>query len=417
MQPSLSAAPPVAIPLLGNSLTKRERLKYILLLGALVALGPFTIDLYLPAFPAVAADLLTSDAAIQLTLTATTIGFGLGQLIVGPLSDAVGRRRPLIAATAVHVIASIGVVFAPTIEWVMAGRVLQGIGAAGGAVVAMAMVRDLFEGQSLVRMLSRLVLVMGFAPVLAPVIGSQLLHFVDWRGIFVMLAAYGLLMTIIAAVFLVETHPPHRRGKFSGSEVARRYRTLITDAGFIGVAVVGAATFTSLFAYLSASSFVFQQLYGMSAQEFGFVFGLNSIGLVVATQVSARLMRRLPPYYVTAFGLAIMTTGAIAILVCAALGTGLVGVLIPLFFTIGATGLVLPTVQVMALANHAKEAGTAASLIGAANMGVAGALSPLVGVLGNTVPAMASVMIGALVVANLMLWFVVRPRTSATVLK
>lgn len=400
----------------GDTLTRSQRLTYVLMLGALVALGPFTIDLYLPAFPSVAADLATSDAAVQLTLTATTIGFGLGQLIVGPLSDAMGRRRPLLIATSVHVVASIGVAMAPTVEWVMAGRVLQGMGAAGGSVVAMAVVRDLFGGQRLIRMLSRLALVMGFAPVFAPVIGSQLLRLVEWRGVFVFLAAYGLLVTVIAGFILVETLPPERRGRFSGAMVVRRYRRLVKDPAFLGIAVVGAATFTTLFAYLSASSFILQELYDLSAQQFGFIFGTNSIGLVAGTQISARLMRRVAPRVVTAGGLAVMTGGALGLLISSLLNTGLLGVIIPLFFVIAPAGLVMPTVQVMALADHATEAGTAASLIGAANMGVAGAVSPLVGVGGNTPIAMAIVMLGALAVGQASLWLVVRRRTTAEVL-
>lgn len=400
----------------GDTLTRSQRLTYVLMLGALVALGPFTIDLYLPAFPSVAADLATSDAAVQLTLTATTIGFGLGQLIVGPLSDAMGRRRPLLIATSVHIVASIGVAMAPTVEWVMAGRVLQGMGAAGGAVVAMAVVRDLFGGQRLIRMLSRLALVMGFAPVFAPVIGSQLLRFVEWRGVFVFLAAYGLLVTVIAGFILVETLPDERRGRFSSAMVARRYRRLVKDPAFLGIAVVGAATFTTLFAYLSASSFILQEIYGLSAQQFGFIFGINSIGLVAGTQISARLMRHVAPRVVTAGGLAVMTLGAIALLISSVLDTGLLGVIIPLFFVIAPAGLVMPTVQVMALADHATEAGTAASLIGAANMGVAGAVSPLVGVGGNTPTAMAVVMLCALAVGQASLWLVVRRRTTADVL-
>lgn len=400
----------------GDTLTRNQRLTYVLMLGALVALGPFTIDLYLPAFPSVAAGLATSDAAIQLTLTATTIGFGLGQLIVGPLSDAMGRRRPLLIATSVHIVASIGVAMAPSVEWVMAGRVLQGMGAAGGAVVAMAVVRDLFGGQRLIRMLSRLALVTGLAPVLAPVIGSQMLRFVEWRGIFVFLAAYGLLVTVLGAFILVETLPPERRGRFSSTVVARRYRRLVKDPAFVGIAVVGAATFTTLFAYLSASSFILQEIYGLSAQQFGFIFGINSIGLVSGTQISARLMRRVAPRVVTAGGLAIMTLGALALFISSLLDTGLLGVVIPLFFVIAPAGLVMPTVQVMALADHATEAGTAASVIGAANMGVAGAVSPLVGVGGNTPTAMAIVMLGALAVGQASLWLVVRRRTASAVM-
>jgi MFS transporter, DHA1 family, multidrug resistance protein len=163
----------------GDSLSSRQRLVYIIVLGALTALGPFTVDLYLPAFPAVEKDLDTSVAAIQLTLTATTIGFALGQLLVGPWSDKIGRRIPLIVATALHILASLGIIFAPDVEWVGALRVVQGIGAAGGGVVAVAMVRDLFGGLPLVRMMSRLALVSGLAPMVAPIIGSQLLLFMD----------------------------------------------------------------------------------------------------------------------------------------------------------------------------------------------------------------------------------------------
>ena len=400
----------------GASLTRGQRFTYVLVLGALVALGPFTIDLYLPAFPSVALDLLASDAAIQLTLTATAIGFALGQLVVGPLSDSVGRRKPLLIATAVHVVASLGVAIAPSVEWVMAGRVLQGIGAAGGGVVAMAMVRDLFGGQQLIRMLSRLVLVMGFAPVFAPVIGSQLLRVIDWRGVFVVLAGFGLVMIFVAGFMLRETLPPTRRGALSMRVVGSRYRKLLGDKTFLGVAVIGAATFTALFSYLSASSFVLQEQYGLSPQEFGYVFGLNSVGLIVATQVSARLMRRLAPARVATIGLTTMTAGAIALLAGALLGLGLPALIPALVVTIGSAGLIFPTVQVLALADHAGEAGTAAALIGAVNMGIAGLISPVVGVLGNTAIAMSAVMLVAVLVGQASLWLVVRRRASFEVL-
>jgi DHA1 family bicyclomycin/chloramphenicol resistance-like MFS transporter len=195
----------------GDSLSGRQRLVYVLVLGALTALGPFTVDLYLPAFPALEQDLDVSTALIQLTLTATAVGFGLGQLVVGPWSDRVGRRLPLILATAVHVAASIAVALAPDIVWLGVFRVIQGFGAAAGSVVAMAMVRDLFGGLPLVRMLSRLALVNGLAPILAPVIGSQLLLIMDWRGIFYVLAGYGALVMVATALFIVETLPPARR--------------------------------------------------------------------------------------------------------------------------------------------------------------------------------------------------------------
>lgn len=410
-----SSVDPVSPRPLGETLSRSARLGYVLMLGALVALGPFTIDLYLPAFPEVAAGLQASDAAIQLTLTATMIGFGLGQLIVGPLSDSFGRKKPLLIATSLHVVASIGVALAPTVEWVMVGRVFQGIGAAGGAVVAMAVVRDLFAGQGLIRMLSRMALVTGLAPVLAPVIGSQLLRVVDWREVFFVLAAYGVLIGIIVAAKLFETLPPARRGTSEKGIVAKRYKKLLTDPAFVGIAIVGAMTFTTLFAYLSSSSFVLQDVYGLSAQQYGIVFGVNSLGLVTCTQIASRLMRRFPPRTVAGLGLSVMSAGALSLLIGAFFDAGLFPVMASLFFVVSPVGLIMPSVQVTALANHGHEAGTAASLIGAANFGIAGLLSPVVGVLGISVVSMAIVMVGALVVAHLTFWIVVRPRIQSTV--
>jgi DHA1 family bicyclomycin/chloramphenicol resistance-like MFS transporter len=268
----------------GDALSRSSRVLYVVVLGALVALGPFTIDLYLPAFPLVAEALDASEAAIQLTLTATMIGFGLGQLVVGPWSDTVGRRLPLILATAVHVGASVGVALAPDITGVLIFRVLQGIGAAGGGVVAMATVRDLFGGQPLVRMLSRLALVASLAPILAPVIGSQLLALLDWRGLFLALAAYGVVIVVLAAILIAETLPPERRRVRGHSSTAQRYRAVLSDRVFVGVALIAGLMFSGLFAYLSASSFLFQNLYGFDAQQYGILFAVNSIGLAVGSK-------------------------------------------------------------------------------------------------------------------------------------
>lgn len=195
----------------GDSLSRNRKILYILLLGALTALGPFTIDLYLPAFPALEASLGVSEAEVQLTLTGTTVGFALGQLVVGPLSDKFGRRVPLILATALHISASLGAALSTDLATLGLFRVLMGIGAAGGGVVAMAMVRDLFTGYAMVRMFSRMALVNGLAPILAPVIGSQLLLVMPWPGIFYFLAGYGTLV-IIAAILLVRETLPANSG-------------------------------------------------------------------------------------------------------------------------------------------------------------------------------------------------------------
>lgn len=401
----------------GDSLTRSQRLGYILLLGTLVALGPFTVDMYLPAFPAVQADLRTTETAIQLTLTATMVGFGLGQLVAGPLSDSLGRRRPLLIATAIHILSSISILFANDVTSVMIGRVGQGLGAAGSAVVAMAMVRDMFGGQGLVRMLSRMALVSGVAPVVAPLAGAAILSFAPWRGVFIALAVYGALMMVIAGIFLHETHDRDRRGALKARVIGQRYRVLFGDPVFLGVAVVSGMTFSALFAYLSASSFILQDHYGFSTPHFAMTFGANALGLIVFTQTGAWLMRRMSPRSVMANGVSVVSLGALALLTLSLVSLGMPWLLVALFFTVAPLGLILPTSQILALNDHPKEAGTAASLLGALNFAVAGVVSPLVSILGVSFMSMATVMVGAMAVAHASFWLVVRRHASAEVLR
>jgi MFS transporter, DHA1 family, multidrug resistance protein len=398
----------------GDSLTPRQRLVYILVLGALTALGPFTVDLYLPAFPALESDFGVSTAVIQLTLTATAVGFGFGQLLVGPWSDRVGRRLPLVLATSLHVAASLGVAFAPDIVTLGVFRVLQGFGAAAGGVVAMAMVRDLFGGLPLVRMLSRLALVNGLAPILAPVIGSQLLVILDWRGIFYFLAAYGIVVVLSTFFFIVETLPPARRVDAGHTTVRERYRSVLTDRTFVGVAIISAMTFSGLFAYLSSSSFLFQEIYGLNPQEFGLLFAVNSIGVVLGVQASAGLAKYFGPQWILSVTTGVLLVSAMLIIVLDSFHLGLLGIVIPLWFFLTACGFGFPLVQVLALVNHPREAGTAASVLGALNFGLAGLTSPIAGLFGihDAVP-MGAVMAVTAMFSVLALWFVVRPWTVA----
>jgi MFS transporter, DHA1 family, multidrug resistance protein len=399
----------------GDSIPTRTRIVYIILLGALTALGPFTIDLYLPAFPVLEADFDTSAAAIQLTLTGTMIGFAIGQLIVGPLSDKVGRRIPLLVVTALHVVASAAAAFAPTLELLSVTRVLMGAGAAAGGVVAAAIVRDLFGGRRLVTMLSRLALVSGVAPVVAPLIGSALLAVMPWRGIFVVLALYGAVMLVCALFLIPETLPRERRHEQGATTVWQRYRSVFGDRVFLGVLIIGGMTFSGLFSYLSASSFLFQETYDFSAQEYGMLFAVNSIGLVIGVQVASRLAARFGPQWVLAYSTAVLLLSAATIVLADQLGLGLWGTVIPLFVFMTACGFTFPCAQVLALDRHGKAAGTAQSVLGAANFGVAGLVSPVVGWVsgagGITATTMAAVMIGCAAIGILALWLVVRPRT------
>jgi len=413
--PNPATAPIMLHP--GDSIPKRRRTLYIVLLGALTALGPFTIDLYLPAFPVLEADFNTTAAAIQLTLTGTMIGFALGQLIVGPLSDKVGRRIPLLSVTALHVVASTCAALAPTLGTLSIARVFMGAGAAAGGVVAAAIVRDLFGGRRLVVMLSRLAAVSGVAPVLAPLVGSALLLVMPWRGIFVVLAVYGTVMLVSAAIFLRETLPPARRGAKGSTTVWQRYRSVFSDRVFIGVLIIGAMTFSGLFSYLSSSSFLFQLGFGFDPQQYGLLFAVNSVGVVLGVQAASRLAARFGPQWVMAWSTAVLVVAASAIIVFDQLGYGLWGTVVPLFFFMTACGFTFPCVQVLALDRHGKAAGTAQSIVGAANFGVAGLISPIVGWLargaGITPTTMASVMVGCAIIAVLALWLVVRPKTVA----
>lgn len=408
-----ATAPIVLHP--GDAIGTGRRVVYIILLGALTALGPFTIDLYLPAFPVLQQDFQTTAAAIQLTLTGTMIGFALGQLIVGPLSDKVGRRRPLLAVTALHVIASIGAALAPDLTLLAIARVLMGMGAAAGGVVAMAIVRDLFGGRRLVVMLSRLALVSGVAPVIAPLIGSALLAVMPWRGIFVVLAVYGAVMLVSAIALVPETLPKARRGANGGATVLQRYRSVFSDRVFIGVLIIGGMTFSGLFSYLSSSSFLFQEGYGFDAQQYGMLFAVNSLGVVLGVQTASRLAARFGPQWVLAFSTATLVLASAAIIVFDQLGLGLWPTMVALFVFMTACGFTFPCVQVLALDRHGKAAGTAASIIGASNFGVAGLISPIVGWIardaGITATTMASVMVGCAVIGCLSLWLIVRPRT------
>jgi DHA1 family bicyclomycin/chloramphenicol resistance-like MFS transporter len=397
----------------GDSLSRREKIIYVFILGTLTALGPFTIDLYLPAFPALQSDLGVSKAAIQLTLTGTIIGFAGGQLLVGPLSDKIGRRVPLILATALHVGASIGAASSEDINTLLVFRVLQGIGAAGGGVVAMAMVRDLFGGYPLVRMLSYMALVNGMAPIFAPVIGSQLLLLFPWPGIFWFLAAYGVLVIVAVSMFIIETLPRESRRR-SGLTVLQRYQAVLSDRIFVGILLVGGMNFSGLFSYLSASPFLFQGAYGLNEQLYGVLFAINSLGIVAGVQISSRMLRRVGPQWVIAAATVVQLVMALLMIAFDQLGLGFWGTAAPLWFYIMATGFIFPCVQVLALINNGAQAGTAASLLGAITFGLAGVVSPLVGVVDENIASatpMALIMAGCVALAALFLWTVVRPRT------
>ncbi|MPQ96954.1 Bcr/CflA family efflux MFS transporter [Modestobacter sp. I12A-02628] len=381
-----------------------------LVLGAFVALGPLTIDMYLPALPALRDDLGTTSATVQLTLTGTLLGLALGQLVIGPLSDAVGRRGPLLAGTALHVVASALVLVAPDIGTLGVLRVLQGVGTAATSVVALAIVRDLFEGRAGATMLSRLFLVMGVAPVLAPTLGGEVLRFTSWRGVFAVLAVYGLLVMLLGLFGLKETLPAERRRSGGVVGTLRTYGGLFGDRTYVGLIVVAGLTMAALFTYVSGASFVYQRQYGLDEQEFGLLFGAGAVWLIGATQLNPVLLRRWSPAGILVTGTVAGTVAGAVLLLLALTGAGGIwGVVLPLWAVLFAAGLALPNAPALALADHGDSAGSAAALLGAVQFGVGAAVSPLVGLLGNDAVAMGAVVLVSMLLAVAVLVSVVRP--------
>lgn len=406
----------VVLPALDEPTTddRRGRIKLVLVLGALISLGPLTIDLYLPALPTIANDLMTTEAAVQLTLTGTLVGVAFGQLLVGPLSDAYGRRRPLLVGIAVHILASLLCVLAPNVEVLGGLRVLQGLGAAAASVTAMAVVRDRYTGIAAATIFSRLMLVLGVTPVLAPTLGGEILRHTEWPGVFGVLALVGALLMILAVFALDETLPPERRRSARLGGTVRAYRGLLRDRTYLGLIMVAGLSMSALFAYVSGSAFVLQGQYGLDEQQFGMAFGAGAIGLIAATQLNPRLLRRYQPEQVLTASLAAGLGLALVLLVTTSTGFGgLTGLLLPLWAVLATVGLALPNTPALALSRHGEAAGTAAALLGATQFGVAALTAPLVGVFGNDGRAIAIVVVVGLAGALLVLLRVVRPGLRA----
>jgi DHA1 family bicyclomycin/chloramphenicol resistance-like MFS transporter len=391
--------------------TERPRAgRLALILGAFVALGPLTIDMYLPALPTITGQLGTTSSAVQLTLTGTLLGLGLGQLVLGPLSDALGRRRPLLAGTALHVLASLLVLVAPNVTVLGALRLLQGAGAAAGAVIAVAVVRDLYDGRAAATMLSRLFLILGAAPVLAPTIGGEILQFTSWRGVFALLATYGVLLLVVGWLALPETLPAERRRSTGFRGTLGSYRELLHDRSYVGLVLVAGLTMAGLFSYVSGSAFVYQGEYGLNQQQFGFLFGAGAFWLIAATQLNPVALRRFEPQQVLFAGTVVGALAGAALVVLAGTGTGgLPAVVGSLWTMLFACGFALPNAPALALSRHGDTAGTAAALLGAIQFGVGALVSPVVGLLGNDAVAIGTVVVTSLVLAIVVLVGVVRP--------
>jgi MFS transporter, DHA1 family, multidrug resistance protein len=381
-----------------------SRTRMIVVLGVMVALGPLTIDMYLPALPKIADDLSVSSSVVQLTLTGTLAGLALGQLIVGPLSDSLGRRRPVMAGIVLHIAASILCVLAPNLVVLGLARVLQGAGAAAAMVVAIAVVGDLFADNAAATVLSRLMLVLGVAPVVAPSLGAAVLLHGSWHWVFAALVVLAGALLLVAVLALPETLPPSHRRPLRVRGIAATYAELLRDKRFVILVLVAALGMSGLFAYIAGASFVLQGIYGLDQQTFALVFGAGAVALIGATQFNVVLLRRFSPQTITLWALAaaLLAAGVFVGLSVAHVG-GLAGFVVPVWGILGAMGLVIPNAPAVALSRHPDAAGTAAALLGAAQFGLGAAVAPLVGVLGNDELALSVVMAVSVLVALLAL--------------
>jgi DHA1 family bicyclomycin/chloramphenicol resistance-like MFS transporter len=383
---------------------RRTGLLVTLILGGLTATPPLSMDMYLPALPEVTRSLHAPAATVQLTLTACLAGMAFGQLVVGPMSDKWGRRRPLIVGLVVYVVATALCALAPNVELLVAFRLAQGLAGAAGIVIARAVVRDLYDGMAMARFFSTLMLISGVAPVVAPLIGGQILCTTDWRGVFVLLTAVGIALTALVWTKLPETLAPAQRHGGGVGEALRAMRGLLADRVFTGYTLAGGFTFAALFAYISASPFVIQEIYGASPQTFSLLFGINSVGLVIVGQINGKiLVGRVGLDKVLATGLTLITLAATALLLLTTgvFGkAGLVPVAVALFVLMSAMGLALPNTQALALMRVRHAAGSASALLGTTSFLIGAIASPLVGIAGeHTAVPMAVVQLAAVLVA------------------
>jgi DHA1 family bicyclomycin/chloramphenicol resistance-like MFS transporter len=395
------------------SSARGNRLWMVLILGSLAAIGPLSIDMYLPALPTITQDFNTNASLVQLSLTFFLLGLALGQLFVGPISDVRGRRTPLLIGLALYAATSLLCVLSPSVEGLVVLRFIQGLAGSAGIVISRAIVRDMYSGSELTKFFTLLMLVNGVAPILAPIAGGQVMRFTSWQGVFVILGILGLMMLAAAFFGLRETLPVNLRSKGGIKNTLSTFRGLLGDRVFMGYALAQGLVFAAMFAYISGSPFVLQEIFGVSPQMFSVFFGINGLGIVIAGQVTGRLVGRLGETRLLVSGLGMSAVGGVILLVMILTGAGLYGVLIPLFLVVSSVGIVSPTGFSLAMQNQSRSAGTASALLGVLSLLIGGIVAPLVGLGGSqsAVP-MGIVIAVASVGASLVYLLMVRRKTE-----
>ena len=354
----------------------------VVFLGMLTAITPLATDLYLPALPIMPGELNTTASNIQMTIGIMTFGVALGQLFGGPISDTMGRKLPLIIGNLLCVISGIICAYAPSIEILLLGRFLQGLTGSVGVVISKAIARDFASGQELTKLFALLMMVNGLAPVLAPLVGGQLLLFTTWRVIFVILAVFSAILLVGSLIFR-ESLPKEKRVTGGVDVAVKNYITLIKDRRFLGQTLIQLFAFGGFFAYISGSSFVYQNIFNLSAQEFSYFFGINSCGIILASAISGRISNVITSKQLLTFSLWQLTISSLLFLIAMISGWPLIPVTTILFFAVCTVSLFGSASFSMAMTNYGKMAGSASAILGFASMFSAGIVSPLVGIGGD----------------------------------
>ena len=397
--PNASSATPSRSASRRSGLTERPA-KLLLVIGSLCLFGPLCIDMYLPALPTIGVDLHAGTSSVQLSLTACLVGIAFGQILVGPLSDRFGRKRPLAIGLLVFIGASLACAVAPGVVVLTGFRFLQGVGGAAGIVSSNAVVRDLFSGVRAARFFSRMVLVIGLGPVLAPQIGAELLRISSWRGVFVALAILGAVLLVAAMSELPETLPLERRRRGGLSDTVDGMRRVLADRSFVANALCCGFGFGAVFCYVSGSSFILENLYGLSPQHFSLIFAGNACGLVAASQVNARLVGRLGSSRLLNAGVVTLGLGALWLVMTVLFAPrALITILPPLFLVVTSVGLVAPNATALALNDFPDAAGSASAVLGVLQFSVGALVAPLVGLDGNRDARPMALLIAMLAVA------------------
>ncbi|KUO77092.1 MAG: MFS transporter [Desulfosporosinus sp. BRH_c37] len=397
------------------TVTHERRLRTAIILGSLSAFGPLSIDMYLPALPILTKDLHTSPSLAQFSLTACLLGLALGQLVAGSQSDVRGRRIPLLIGLAIYTFSSLLCAINPSIWGLILLRFIQGFAGSAGIAISRAVVRDLYSGSEMIKFFALLMLVNGVGPILAPIIGGQLLQFTSWRGIFLVLSLVGIVMLIAVFFALPETLPLQRRSQAGLMNTLNIFSVLISDRVFMGYALPQGLVMAAMFAYISGSPFVIQNIFGVSPQMYSIFFAINGLGIILSSQITSRLASRITGTRLFIGGLVLAAIGGISLLTMILGGAGLVVILTSLFVVVSSVGVVSTAGSSLAMENYGHSAGSASALLGLFAFVIGAIVAPLVGLGGENTAVPMGIVIAVTEVGAILCYMILRPRiTSGT---